>query len=157
MTGSSVIHNTFALERTYAADTSRVFAAWAEKSARETWRDDPDFKSDGTDYELDFRIGGHERFSGVAPDGSAYRYDGVIYDIVPDKRIVYSYEMYSGDRRMSVSVSTVELAPVQGGTTLTYTEQGVFLDGIDKPADREEGTAWLLDNLGKYLMAPAAV
>jgi uncharacterized protein YndB with AHSA1/START domain len=154
MTDRSLTHSTFVIERTYPADVSRVFAAWAEKQAREIWRDDPDFKSDGTDYELEFRVGGRERFSGVAPDGSPYRYDGVIHDIVPDSRIVYSYEMYSGERRMSVSLSTVELATATEGTKLTYTEQDVFLDGIDKPEDREEGTAWLLDNLGKYLMAP---
>jgi hypothetical protein len=26
--------------------------------------DDPDFKSDGTKVELDFQVGGHERFGG---------------------------------------------------------------------------------------------
>jgi hypothetical protein len=52
---------------------------------------------------------------------------------------------------MSVSVTTVELAPDSEGTRLVYTEQGVFLDDIDKPEAREEGTRWLLDNLGKYL------
>jgi uncharacterized protein YndB with AHSA1/START domain len=154
MNDRSMKHASFVLERTYPASIATVFAAWADKQARETWRDDPDFKSDGTDYELDFKVGGHERFGGVTPDGTPYRYDGVIYDIVPDQRIVYSYEMYSADRRMSVSLSTVDFVPHQDGTTLTYTEQGVFLDGIDKPEDREEGTAWLLDNLGKYLMAP---
>ena len=45
--------------------------------------------------------------------------------------------------------------PEQDGTKLTYTEQGAFLDDIDKPEAREEGTAWLLDNLGKYLAAQA--
>jgi uncharacterized protein YndB with AHSA1/START domain len=155
MTDRSMTHATFVLERTYPATVSTVFAAWADRAAREIWRDDPDFKSDGTDYELDFRVGGRERFGGVAPDGSPYRYDGVINDIVPDERIVFSYEMYTAERRMSVSLSTVELAANADGTTLTYTEHGVFLDGIDKPEDREEGTAWLLDNLGKYLMAPA--
>ena len=77
------------------------------------------------------------------------------YDIVPDHRIVYSYEMYSGESRMSVSLATVEMVPVQDGTKLTYTEHGAFLDGIDKPEAREEGTTWLLDNLGKYLATQA--
>ncbi len=56
---------------------------------------------------------------------------------------------------MSVSVATVDIVPVRTGTKLTYTEQGVFLDGIDKPEAREEGTVWLLDNLGKYLESRA--
>ena len=52
---------------------------------------------------------------------------------------------------MSVSLATVEIVFDQDGTKLTYTEQHAFLDGIDKPGAREEGTAWMLDNLGKYL------
>jgi uncharacterized protein YndB with AHSA1/START domain len=76
-------------------------------------------------------------------------------DIVPDQRIVYSYEMYSGDDRMSVSLATVEIVPGEDGTRLTYTEQAAFLDGIDKPEGREEGTAWMLDNLGTYLASQA--
>jgi uncharacterized protein YndB with AHSA1/START domain len=151
MTERSVTHTTFVLERQYPAGPSRVFAAWASKEAKAIWMDDPDFKSDGSEAELEFRIGGHERFGGLTPEGTSYRYDATYYDIVTDQRIVYCYEMYSGDERMSVSIATIEIDADGSGTRLTYTEQGTFLDGIDKPELREEGTAWLLDNLGKYL------
>jgi uncharacterized protein YndB with AHSA1/START domain len=151
MTERSVNHVTFVIERSYPVQPARVFAAWADVQAKEIWMDDPDFKSDGSVSALDFRIGGHERFGGLTPEGATYSYDGVYCDIVPDHRIVYAYEMYMGDDRMSVSMATVEMVPDQGGTKLTYTEQGAFLDGIDKPEAREEGTAWMLDNLGKYL------
>jgi uncharacterized protein YndB with AHSA1/START domain len=117
--------------------------------------DDPDFKSDGSTSEMDFRVGGHERFGGLTPEGTSYSYDATYYDIVPDHRIVYSYEMYAGEERMSVSLATVQFTPDRDGTHLTYTEQGAFLDGIDKPEAREEGTAWLLDNLAKYLASDA--
>ena len=109
------------------------------------------------EYELDFRVGGRERFGGLTPDGTPYRYDALYYDIVPGHRIVYSYEMYAGDDRMSVSLTTVEIVPDQDGTKLTYTELYTFLDGIDKPEAREEGTAWMPDNLGKYLVSQASV
>jgi len=155
MTDRSVSHGTFVIERRYPAPPAKVFGAWADGAAKEIWMDDPDYKSDGGQYELDFRLGGHERFSGLAPDGKPYRYDALYYDIVPDYRIVYSYEMYAADDRMSVSLATVEIVPDQDGTKLTYTEQGAFLDGIDKPEAREEGTAWMLDNLGKYLASQA--
>jgi uncharacterized protein YndB with AHSA1/START domain len=155
MTDRSVSHGTFVIERRYPAPPAKVFGAWADGAAKEIWMDDPDYKSDGGQYELDFRVGGHERFGGLAPDGKPYRYDALYYDIVPDHRIVYNYEMYAADDRMSVSLATVEIVPDQDGTKLTYTEQGAFLDGIDKPEAREEGTAWMLDNLGKYLASRA--
>lgn len=151
MTERFVNHATFVIERKYPAKPARVFAAWADAKAKNIWMDDPDYQSDGSDYELDFRVGGHERFGGKDPGGSTYRYDAVYYDIVPDQRIVYCYEMYAGDQRMSVSIATVDIVTGGDGSKLTYTEQAAFLDGIDKPEAREEGTAWMLDSLGKYL------
>jgi uncharacterized protein YndB with AHSA1/START domain len=156
MTDRSVSHSTFVIERRYPQHPAKVFGAWADVAAKAVWMDDPDFKSDGTEAELDFRIGGHERFGGLTPEGSSYRYDATYYDIVPDHRIVYCYEMYAGEDRMSVSIATVEIVSDADGTKLTYTEQGAFLDGLDKPEAREEGTAWMLDNLGKYLNSQAA-
>jgi uncharacterized protein YndB with AHSA1/START domain len=155
MTERSVSHGTFVIKRRYQADPVKVFAAWTDAAAKTIWMDDPDYKSDGGEYELDFRVGGRERFGGLTPDGTPYRYDALYYDIVPGHRIVYSYEMYAGDDRMSVSLTTVEIVPDQDGTKLTYTELYTFLDGIDKPEAREEGTAWMLDNLGKYLVSQA--
>jgi hypothetical protein len=38
-----------------------------------------------------------------------------------------------------------------GGTKLTITEQGVFLDDLDTPAAREHGTGELLDTLADHL------
>jgi hypothetical protein len=64
---------------------------------------------------------------------------------------VYAYEMYSDDARISVSLGTVQLEPEGDGTRLTYTEQGAYLDGLDVPEQREEGTGALLDALGAEL------
>jgi hypothetical protein len=50
-----------------------------------------------------------------------------------------------------VSVTTVEFAPAGDGTTLTFTEQGVFLDERDTLVSREKGTGQLLDQLGASL------
>jgi hypothetical protein len=57
---------------------------------------------------------------------------------------------------MSVSVATVELLAVGAGTRLRYTEQGVFLDGEDKPEAREQGTREMLDKLDLALAHGAA-
>jgi uncharacterized protein YndB with AHSA1/START domain len=155
MTQRSISHGTFVIERRYPAHPARVFGAWTDAAAKDIWMDDPDYKSDGSPHELDFRVGGRERFSGLNPDGTPYRYDALYYDIVPGYRIVYCYEMYDADQRISVSLTTVEITPELDGTKLTYTEHGAFLDGVEKPEARQEGAAWMLDNLGKYLAAQA--
>jgi uncharacterized protein YndB with AHSA1/START domain len=156
MTELAVIHDTFEIERTYPAAVSRVFAAFASKEAKDTWGDTGDLSEPGPDAgdsEFDFRIGGHERF-GMGYQGTSYRYDACYYDIVPDQRIIYSYEMYANDARISVSVATIEFAATAEGTALTWTEQGAYLDGFDgdeAPRLRQGGTEEMLDGLAKYL------
>ena len=73
---------------------------------------------------------------------------------MPDQRIIYSYEVYADDTRISVSVATIEFGLHGDGTALTWTEQGAFLDGFDgneAPGLRREGTAIILDHLPGYL------
>jgi uncharacterized protein YndB with AHSA1/START domain len=156
MTDRSVIHDTFSIERTYPAAPSRVFAAFASAEAKAAWGDtgglDP-VEGDAGTQEFDFWPGGRERFA-HRWEGTTYRYDALYYDIVPDQRIVYSYEMYADDTRISVSVATIEFAKSGNDTALTWTEQGAYLDGIDGPeasAAREGGTTEMLDGLTRYL------
>ena len=71
---------------------------------------------------------------------------------MPDRRIVLAYTMAVGGRRISASLATVEIVPEGDGTRLTFTEQGVHLDGVHGPgpdaaAGREEGTSGLLDKV----------
>jgi uncharacterized protein YndB with AHSA1/START domain len=158
MTARSVTHDTFTIERIYPATPSRVFAAFASAEAKTSWGDTGGLEpADGDDgaAEFDFRVGGRERFVHQW-QGTTYRYDALYYDIVPDQRIVYSYEMYADDARISVSIATIELAKSGDGTALTYTEQGAYLDGIDRPELRREGTTEMLDNLTGYLQAQGA-
>ncbi len=159
MTDRSVTYTTFTIERSYPAAPARVFAAFADAEAKARWADDPDLLHlpDGDDdSEFDFRVGGRERFGFKMPDGSTYGYDALYYDIVPDQRIVYCYEMYADGARTSVSVATIEFATDGASTSLTYTEQGAYLDGIDRPEDRREGTELMLDNLVRILQSEAA-
>jgi len=162
MAGRQVIHETFRIERTYAAAPSTVFAAFATEEARSSWGDPgylepPEDDSDGEVSEFDFRADGREVFS-VKMEGTTYRYDARYYDIVPDNRIVYSYEMYADGTRISVSVATIEFADSGGGTQLIWTEQGVYLDGYngaEAPQMRRDGTIDMLKGLTAYLQRQA--
>jgi hypothetical protein len=64
---------------------------------------------------------------------------------------VFTYDMWIDDQRLSTSVTTIVLEPDGQQTRLTYTEQGVHLDGLDSVEGREEGTRGLLDSLGAFL------
>jgi len=155
MTQSHVTHATFVLERTYDASPERVYAACSDAEAKARWFVGPD-DWESSDHELDFRVGGREHVSGGPEGGPVHAYDAVIADIVANERIVTTYEMHMDDKRISVSVATMEFASAGNGTRLTYTEQGAFLDGYDKPEYREQGTADLLDALGRAVEGQAA-
>jgi uncharacterized protein YndB with AHSA1/START domain len=156
MTNRSVTHVTFVVERTYDAAPARVFTAWADPAAKARWFTGPE-EWGPEEHELEFRVGGREISRGGPKGGPIHTYDARYADIVPNERIIYTYDMYIDATRISVSLGTVEFRPAGGGTRLVYTEQGAYLDGYDTPAQREQGTAELLDALGEELRRERAL
>ena len=149
---SPVIHSTFSVERTYPSAPARVFAAFSDQATKRRWfAEGEGWQVD--EFTLDFRVGGHEvsrfRFKGGPPMGN----DTIYLDIVPDQRIVFAYTMTVGDRRISVSLATVEIAPSGEGARLLYTEQGAYFDGADGTKAREIGCRELLEKLGEELQS----
>ena len=152
MTERSAIQASFTIERVFDAPPSRVFECFADPEAKKRWACHENWRMD----EFDFRPGGRERSSGGEPGEPVYDFDGVYQDIVPDERIVFAFEMRRYGVRFSVSVGTIQFEPHERGTRLLFTEQGVFLDGWEDPAQRESGSGTGLDNLEEMLRREAA-
>ena len=150
MTDLSVTHASFTIERTYDASPARVFHTFADPAAKAQWfSGPPDWLT--LEHEMDFRVGGREVERGGPVGGPVHAFNAIYQDIVPDRRIIFSYDMHLDDQRISVSMTTIELEPAGAGTRLVFTEQGAFLDGYDNPEGREQGTRDLLDALGAAL------
>jgi uncharacterized protein YndB with AHSA1/START domain len=148
--GRSVVHATFTLERTFDASPSRLFHALVDKAAKARWF------GGGAGYvllerEMDARPGGKERAKGRWASGVVSTFDALYFDVVANQRLVYTYEMHLDDRKISVSLATLEITPAGAGSRLTLTEQGAFLDGYDDAGSRERGTGSLLDRLAASL------
>ncbi len=150
MSDRSVTHATFVIQRAYDASPERVFTAFADPAAKVRWFRGPE-EWGADQHEIDFRVGGRETSRGGPPGGQVHTFDCRYQDIVPNQRIVFTYDMHLDDQRISVSLATIEFKPSGGGALLTYTEQGAFLDGWDNPAGREEGMGEVLDQLGAML------
>jgi uncharacterized protein YndB with AHSA1/START domain len=148
----SVVHDSFTLERTYPAPAERVFAAWATIEAKSHWFGNEEGLEPVGEHTLDFTVGGGEHLAAKA-EGKVFNFDATYYDIVDNERIVWAYDMRMDGRRISVSLGSVEIIPVPGGSKLMLTEQGAFLDGLDTNAQRAEGTEEFLNSLGTYLAA----
>ena len=148
----SVAHGIFTIERCYDAAPATVFHALSNKEAKARWF------TGGDNYtllerEMDVRPGGRETLKGRWASGLVTQFEATYFDIVPNQRLVYAYEMKLDERKISVSLATVELRPEDSGTRLVVTEQGAFLDGYDDAGSREHGTGELLNRLGESLKA----
>jgi len=152
MAERSVNHSTFVIERVFDALPEQIFDAWADPVVKRRWFVGPAEWERGP-HEMDFRVGGRERSSGGPSEGPQHLFEATYEDIVPNRRIVYSYVMHLDGKKISVSLSTVELVPAGASTRMIYTEQDAFLDGFDHPAEREHGTRELFDKLAEVLHA----
>ena len=150
MTERSITHATFTLERHYPASLARVWKALSDPVSKKKWFEAPETWEKDV-HQMDFRVGGRETSIGGPPGGPVIKFEALYYDIVMQERIIYSYDMLVGDKRISVSLASFEFKREADGTRLTLTEHGCYLDGSDDGSERKRGTGGLLDKLGAYL------
>ena len=148
----SAAHATFHLTRTYPAPVARVWKALTDPAAKAKWFGGPPEEMELLERHMDVRVGGTERAKGRWKSGVVSTFDATYFDVISNERLVYSYVMHLDDRKISVSLATMELRAEGARTTLAVTEQGVFLDGYDDAGSREHGTGFLLDALGASLV-----
>jgi len=147
----SVVHATFHLERTYDAPVARVWKALTDEKAKQKWFGGTAGRWELLERHMDVRVGGSERVKGRWEGGVVSTFDATYHDVISNERLVYSYVMHLNDKKISVSLATMQLQAEGGKTTLKVSEQGAFLDGYDDAGSREHGTGHLLDALGASL------
>lgn len=150
MTHERATHGSFTLERVFRASRQRVFDAFAKADLKAKWFGGPPEAWTEKQRSHDFRVGGVETAEGQFENGTTSRYVARFAEIVDGHRLVSTYEMWVNGKHHSVSLATVELREVKGGTELVYTEQIVFLDGTTGEGgtrSRKEGSSALFDRL----------
>jgi uncharacterized protein YndB with AHSA1/START domain len=148
MTERSIAHGSFTVKRTYPFPPAKVFRAWSDPAIKRQWYGGPN--QDDARRVFEFKPGGRENNFGKVGD-QEFAFESQYYDIVPDSRIVYAYDVKINGVVTSVSVAAVEFKTDGKGTELIMTEHGAFLDGHDSADERIGGTEWVLDRLGEIL------
>lgn len=134
------------IRRTYAQPVAAVYAAWTDPAQISRWMGPRDDFGE-TDVTLDLRVGGRYRFVMHAPDGDVHRVGGVFREIVPERKLVYTWAWESTPERESLV--TVLFRPAGQGTELVLVHQR-FADSAAR--DRHhEGWAGCLDRFGRHL------
>ena len=140
----------FDLDRTYPAPPERVWAAWTRADLLERWvLPDPEWRI--SSCEVDAREGGGYRLRfGPRPDGDAYSEVATFAQFEPVERLVLDV-LTAGDDMSERSLCTVRLLPVEGGTRLELTVEGV--SGAEAAEGFRIGWQACLDGLAAHLTA----
>jgi uncharacterized protein YndB with AHSA1/START domain len=145
-TTHTVAHATFTLERRYEASRAEVFRGLGRPG-----REGPVVRRRARRRPR-ARLPGRRPGDGQPPHGGAtLSLESVYRDIVADRRIVFSSVLWRDDTVATVSITTVELVAEGAATQMVLTEQGTFLDGLELPAWRQEGTGSQLGALADVL------
>ena len=153
-TAESVVHNTFALERSYPQPPAGVYAAFAQPARKRRWY--VESENEIREFEMEFRVGGSERFryrfkEGHPIAGSEIAHEGTYQDIVPETRIVLTSKISLNGKPITVMLETFEFRPSEIGTDLVLTHQAAYLEWPDGVQMIETGWRTLLDRLEKHL------
>lgn len=105
------------LTRVYPVAPEKVWRAWTDPQALARWFG-PGAADSVSRAELDLRVGGRYRIVFGAPDGSEHEASGVYTEVVPLRRLVFTWirrGMPEADSQV-----TIELRPFDDGTELSF-------------------------------------
>jgi uncharacterized protein YndB with AHSA1/START domain len=154
MSNPAAVHSTFVLERSYPQSPDRVFAAFAQPSRKRRWYAEGDHEIQ--EFEMEFRVGGSERFSyrfkeGHPIAGSAIANETTYQEILTNQRIVMTSKMTLNGKPVQIMLATIEFLAEGRGTNLHFTHQGTYLDWPDGAAMLEQGWRSLFERLSGEL------
>jgi len=133
------------LKRRLNAAPEKVYAAWTDPAKIVKWFG-PDAGPVKT-AKLDVRAGGSYAISFSTEDGEEHHVSGTYREVVPDRRLVFTWAWRTMPERESLV--TVLVKPDGDGSILTLIHEQFF----DEPArDRHQlGWSGCLDKLERYL------
>ena len=112
------------ISRTLKAPPARVYEAWTDPQLARRFLCPNDITVG--DATFDVRAGGRYRIAMINPDGETYVAHGTYREVVPERKLVMTWEWEEDDpRRVHQSLLTVEFAPHADGTELTLTHENL--------------------------------
>jgi len=111
------------IRRTLKAPVAAVYAAWTDPEEVKQWMA-PSDDFGPTTAAIDLRVGGRYRIVMQGPDGEMHRVGGVYREILPNRKLVYTWAWESTPERESLV--TVEFRPAGEQTELVIIHTRFF-------------------------------
>jgi uncharacterized protein YndB with AHSA1/START domain len=135
------------LNRSVTVAPEKVWRAWTDPEAIKKWwgpgKDEPVSLA-----ELDVRVGGRFRIVFGGPDGRAHEVQGVYREVVPNRRLVFTWTWPNSTPERE-SLVTITLRPIHGGTEIDFRHEQFFDEAV-RDAHRQ-GWTRALDRLDAVL------
>jgi uncharacterized protein YndB with AHSA1/START domain len=134
------------LKRRIKAAPEKVYQAWTHPEQMTLWWGNP-HHSKKPIAKTDLRVGGRFHVQFWGQDDQHHSVSGVYREVVPNRKLVFSWAWQSTPERESQV--TIDLNPVPEGTLLTLTHEQFY----DQKACDDHRVGWerALDNLEKAL------
>ena len=135
------------LSRSYPVAPQKVWRAWTDAEALKKWWG-PGPGEPVSAAELDVRVGGRFRIVFGGPDGKAHECAGVYQEVVPNKKLVFTWS-WPNSTPERISVVTIEFRQSGTGTDLMFRHEQLF----DEKArdDHKRGWTATFDKLTEIL------
>ena len=135
------------LDRHYPVAPEKVWRAWTDPEALKKWWG-PAPGEPVSLAELDVRVGGRFRIVFGGPDGKLHECAGIYKEVVPNKKLVFTWS-WPNSTPERVSVVTIVFQAVGKGTELVFKHEQLF----DEAARDGHKRGWTgtLDKLEHYL------
>ena len=134
------------LSRSYNVAPEKVWRAWTEPQALSQWFG-PGKAPSVTTAEIDLRVGGRYRIVFSTPDGDTHEVSGVYQEVVPHRRLVFTWAWKSTPER--VSRVSIDLKLLPSGCGLSFVHDRFF--DAEARANHERGWMAFFDKLGTFL------
>jgi uncharacterized protein YndB with AHSA1/START domain len=134
------------ISRSYRAAPEKVWRAWTEPQALSQWFG-PGETGSVISAEIDLRVNGGWRIAFSTPDGQLHEVSGVYQEVVPERRLVFTWAWKSTPER--VSRVSIDLKPLADGTELNFVHDRFFDDTAR--VNHERGWRPIFDNLDGFL------
>jgi len=129
------------LNRSYPVPPERVWRAWTDPEAIKRWWG-PGGEDAVSFARLDVREGGRFRIVFGGTDGKAHEVQGVYKEVVPHRRLVFTW-VWPNSTPERESLVTIELRAAGRGTELVFTHER-FFDAAVRDGHRNGWTEALL-------------
>ena len=152
--GGAAILPQLKLRRSYAAPRELLFRLWTEPEHIKRWWAPRDFTVPYAEF--DPRPGGKLRIDYKGPDGLVFPNPGVVREVSPLDRLVFTTEYRHGGEELLVALlHTVDFSDEDGGTRIDLLIQVTYAvpEAVDSLDHLEQGTSEQMDKLAELVAA----